>query len=190
MNLLGMVAWWARWIGRLPPSHRQLLEAANKADCVFLPRVEAGWVGNAMALIGLTLGVLWTKSHRAGDDGVLGWVALALIGVGMMIQMIWRHIDYGWHIDFARRRIAPEGAVGEPLDLMDDKQAGDNYCVVCTPGEKWRSLVIDIRHIERGRVARLFQIAGPARRADRRWLSTLADVLARRLQIGRAGMTF
>ena len=40
-----------------------------------------------------------------------------------------------------------------------------------------------------GRPIRLFQTPGPARLADHRVLSALADVLARRLQVGRDGLS-
>ena len=58
-----------------------------------------------------------------------------------------------------------------------------------TQGSGKRSVAIDLRHAERGRVARLFQTPGPARIADHQALSALCDVLSRRLRIGRDGLT-
>ena len=188
MSAHGFAAGWARWVGRPPPSSQQLLKAATDNDPLFLPRVEIGWVGSAVALTGLVLGVLWARGHQGGPGDAVGWLALFLVLAGMVIQMTWRHIDNGWLVDFTRRGVQPVGTTGPGVQAHE--LMGSDYCVMLSPGDKWRSLVIDLRHNDTGRVARLFQTPGPARMTDHRALSALADVLARRLHVRRDGMTF
>lgn len=174
----------ARLIGGPIPRYSELLAAAEKDDSVFLPRIEPGWVGAAVALLGLATGVMWARSQPAAGDLTLGWIALAMILVGMFIQLTRRRINSGWQVDLLARSISPVGMTGQPLQLAD----GD-YAIVCTAGDRKRSLAIDLRHAQRGRALRLFQTPGPARLADHRVLSALADVLARRLQLARDGLT-
>lgn len=173
-----------RLLGERPPSYESLLARAELPAPLFLPRIEAGWVGSAVALVGLVLGVGWARLDPSGAQQGWGWLALLLIFGGMGLQLTRRHMDQGWTVDWQLRRFTPVGAVGQPLQIE-----GEGYVIVCTAGDKRRSVAIDLRHDERGRIARLFQTPGPARLADHRTLSALADVLARRLQLGRDGLT-
>lgn len=173
-----------RLIGGPVPRYSELLAAAEKDDSVFLPRIEPGWVGAAIALLGLAIGVLWVRSQPAAGDLTVGWVALAMVLVGMLIQLTRRRISSGWQVDLLARSITPVGLSGQALQLGD----GD-YAIVCTAGDRKRSLAIDVRQAEGRRMMRLFQTPGPVRLADHRTLSALADVLARRLNVGRDGLT-
>ncbi|HSW07757.1 hypothetical protein [Aquabacterium sp.] len=173
-----------RLFGQAPPRYRDLLAAAEQADEMFLPRIEPGWVGSALALLGLAAGLWWARSQPTGGGFGMGWLALAMILLGMLIQLTRRHMDSGWQLDLQHRLITPVGLAGEPVQI-----GGDDYSLVCTAGDRKRSLAIDLRHAQRGRVARLFQTPGPVRLGDHRVLSALTDVLARRLQVGREGLT-
>lgn len=173
-----------RLLGDRPPSYESLLAQAEQPAPLFLPRIETGWIGSAVALAGLGVGLAWVRFDPSGSQQAWGWLALLLVFGGMGLQFGRRHIDTGWTIDWQARRITPVGATGQPVQID-----GEGYAVVCTAGDKRRSVAIDLRHDERGRVARLFQTPGPARMADHRTLSALADVLSRRLGVGRGGLT-
>lgn len=174
----------ARLVGVRIPRYSELLAAAETDDSVFLPRIEPGWLGAAIALIGLAAGVFWARSQPAAGDLTVGWIALALILLGMLVQLTRRRINSGWQVDLLARSITPVGQSGQALRLAD----GD-YAIVCTAGDRKRSLAIDVRQAEGRRVMRLFQTPGPVRLADHRVLSALADVLARRLNVARDGLT-
>lgn len=181
--MIGAMA--ARWLGRRPPRYRDLLATAERDDVVFLPHIEPGRVGNALALVGLALGVVWARWHSPGGETVVGWVALALVFAGMLIQTSLRRIDTGWQVDLRRRLITPVGCIGEPVTV-----SGNGFNVTFAAAEKKRCVVIDLCQDDKGRVVRLFETPGSVRLADHRALSGLADVLARRLQVRRDGLTF
>lgn len=170
--------------GVKPPGGRELLAAADAGEQLFLPRIEPGWIGSALAVLGLVIGVWWARRDPRGLDATPGWVALALIAAGMVLQFTRRRIDTGWRVDFAQRRIEPVGIDGSALTLE-----GDGWVIVCTEGRRKRSVAIDLRHAERGRVARLFETAGRAGLAEHRALSALSDRLAQRLKTARDGLT-
>jgi hypothetical protein len=78
----------------------------------------------------------------------------------------------------------PEGLPGQPI-LMGTPQG---YAVSCVTGDRLRSVAIDLRHGERGRVARIFQTPARTSMKKHRACSELTDVLAARLGVAREGL--
>lgn len=183
----------------------ELLRAAEQDEVVFLPRLEPGWQGAALAVAGAALGEGWallTKMGRepsaplAGLDAAasaavsaylgpsLGWLALILIFVGLLIQLSTWRVRGGWRLNLTRREFAPEGLAGQPHTVLDPS----GYALSCVAGDRFRSVAIDLRHEERGRVARLFQTPARTSMKNIRACSELTDVLARRLGVAREGL--
>jgi hypothetical protein len=78
----------------------------------------------------------------------------------------------------------PEGLPGQPV-LLESTQG---YALSCVAGDRFRSVAIDLRHEERGRVARIFQTPARTSMKNLRACSELTDVLAARLGVAREGM--
>lgn len=160
--------------------YKRLLEQAQGDEMLLLPRVEAHWPGMAIGLVSVAAGVALFKVGAPGAN-TWGWVAMAGMIVGMLLHWRWKKLDTGWQVHFAQRRVAPVGVRGQPA-LIE----GGGWAIHTAPGDRRASIAIDLRHPDLGRVARLFE--SPARRgADQRCLSQLADTLARRLGVDRAG---
>ena len=179
----------------------ELLRAAEQDDEVFLPRLEPGWQGAALAVAGAAMGEGWallTKMGRepaapaAGLDPAvvaaagpaLGWLALILIFVGLLIQLSTWRVRGGWRLRLSRRELQPEGLAGHPHTL----QHPAGYALSCVAGDRFRSVAIDLRHDERGRVARIFQTPARTSMKNIRACSELTDILARRLGVAREGL--
>jgi hypothetical protein len=163
----------------LAPSLDRLVHTAREAPQLFLPRVEPHPAGMWVGLASVALGV-WAAAADAGP--VIGWVALCGVFVGMLLHARLRRVAAGWQVDFAARTVTPNGLPGEAVSV-----GGDGWSVACAPGERRSAMAIDLRHADRGRVARLYD-SGPYLRGRRmRQLDELADVLARRLQVARSG---
>jgi hypothetical protein len=160
------------------PTLAELVQAAGAGPAVFLPRVEAHPAGMAVAGVALMLGV----AAGAWVSPTLGWVALVVMMLAMLLHARVMRVRAGWQVDFVARRIAPHGLHGE-AETID----GEGWSIVCAPGDKRQSIAIDLRHADRGRVARLYDSAPRLRGAQMKQLSELADVLARRLRVERAG---
>jgi hypothetical protein len=100
---------------------------------------------------------------------------------GLVLHGLWRRPGAGWRVDFAARRVEPMGQRGEAV-VLD----GDGWSIATAAGERRTHVAIDLRHRQRGRVARLLDrpARGPTPIAP---ISALADVLAQRLGVERTG---
>lgn len=187
----------------------ELLRAAEQDEEIVLPRLEPGWQGAALAVAGAALGEGWavlTKMGRepsvpaaaleatssasvsAGASAILGpamgWLALILIFAGLLIQLSTWRVRGGWRVNLSRREFAPHGLAGEGHTLLNPK----GYALSCVAGDRFRSVAIDLRHEERGRIARIFQTPARTSMKNIRACSELTDVLARRLGVAREGL--
>jgi hypothetical protein len=163
------------------PTVHTLRDQARDQPTVLLARVESHWVGMALGLGSAALALLFGQLGWMSSGGAVAWLPVVGMLLGMLLHWRWKKTDAGWHVDFAQRQIAPQGISGEATKLE-----GQAWQVQVGPGEFRRIIAIDLRHPERGRVARLYE--SPARSLpDQRALSELADVLARRLRAERSG---
>jgi len=158
---------------------RWLREGAQQ-PVLALPSQRPHVLGSVVGLASLALGVL---AQREGFPAQQLVSALALGGVGLGMLLHWgvQQVDGGWRVDFERRLIEPLGAgAGAAVQI-----AGGGWRIQGGgPGQ----IAIDLRHEDRGRVVRL--VDRPARRfAEVKRLDALADLLARRLQVARSGLT-
>lgn len=157
-----------------------LCAQAARDPVLFLPRIESHGLGMALGLGSAAVGFGLSQSEWAGREAG-AWVALAGVLTGMLLHWRWKRADSGWQIDFAQRRVAEVGGRAEAETI-----SGDGWTIQAAPGERRTAVAIDLRHEDRGRVARLFET--PARnKAAARQLSELADTLALRLHITRTG---
>ena len=162
--------------------------AATEGE-VFLPHLAPGWQGAALAVAGAALGEGWAVLTRAGSAStsaspLIGWLALLLIFGGLLLQFTQWRVRGGWRVRLTDRTFTPEGRPGHPVTLGDEP----GWSLACVAGERFRSVAIDLKHTERGRVARVYQTPGRARLKDIRACSALTDELARRLGIAREGL--
>lgn len=167
----------------------ELLQAAQRDEEVFLPMRVPGWHGAALAVAGAALGEWWVIRSKAGTvtdtaGSWLGWLALQLILVGLLVQMTRLQVKGGWSVRFADRRLEPRGLPGHTVVL----EGSEGYTLSCVAGDRFRSVAIDLRHEERGRVARLFQTPARTSLRDIRACSALTDCLAQRLGVARGGL--
>lgn len=157
-----------------------LLQQASREQVLFLPRVESHEAGGAIGLICFAVGVVAAQWTFPGHEAV-AWAALGGVFLGMVLHWRWKKAHVGWRIDFNRRVVEPVGLRGraQPID-------GAGWSIQVAPGDKRTCVAIDLRHADRGRVARLIDV--PARgKSDTFNLDQLADRLALRLQIPRTG---
>lgn len=179
----------------------ELLRAAEQDEEVFLPRLEPGWQGAALAVAGAAMGEGWALITKMGSEPAspvagldaavaaalgpaLGWFALILIFSGLLIQLSTWRVRGGWRVNLLRRQCQPEGLAGATHVLLDPS----GYALSCVAGDRFRSIAIDLRHEERGRVARLFQTPARLSMKNIKACSELTDVLARRLGVTREGL--
>jgi len=160
------------------PALADLLRAAGEGSTLFLPKVEAHPVGMVVGALALGLGA----AAGALSSATLGWVALVAMMLAMLLHARVMRARSGWQVDFAARRVTPHRLYGE-AETLD----GEGWTIVCAPGDRRQSIAIDLRHVDRGRVARLYDSPPRLRGAQMKLLSELADVLARRLRVERAG---
>lgn len=150
---------------------------------LLLQRRRPHVAGSLVALASVALGVLAQREGFPAPQ-VAGAVALFGVLLGMLLHWLWQQPDGGWRVDFERRRVEPLGPVpggAEPVAIV-----GEGWSIQVAPGERRGQLAIDLRHEDRGRVARL--VDRPARRlAEVQRLIELADLLAGRLQVARTG---
>ncbi len=158
----------------------QLVASARHQAVLTLARLEPHPTGAVLGLAGTALGVLAYRSDWAWRD-TLAAVAMAAVLAGLVLHGLWRRPGAGWRVDFAARRVEPMGQRGEAF-VLD----GDDWSIATTPGERRTHVAIDLRHRQRGRVARLLDrpARGPTPIAQ---ISALADVLAQRLGVERTG---
>ncbi len=158
----------------------QLVLKASREPVLFLPRVEPHEAGRVLALLCFAVGA-WAAQARFSGHDLVAWAALAGIMLGMLLNWRWMKADAGWRVDFNQRRIEPVGVRGQALPIT-----GEGWSIQVAPGEKRTCLAIDLRHADRGRVARLIDV--PARgKSDSFNLNQLADRLATRLEVPRTG---
>jgi hypothetical protein len=170
---------------RAAPSTASWLREGAESPVLRLPRWRPHLFGGALALVSVAIGVLAQRDGFAASQA-LGWLALAGVGAGMLLHTVWRQADGGWRVDFERRCVEPLDPSPEGVEAV--QIAGAGWSIQVTPGERRGQLAIDLRHEDRGRVARL--VDRPARGlAEVQRLSDLADLLARRLQVARSGPT-
>ena len=161
------------------PSLQQLVRQARDEPQVFLPHVVPHPAGTWIGLGSVALGA-W--AHGRDVSPMVQWIALAGLLVGMWLYARLKRAEAGWQVDFAARSIAPRGLPGEPVSLDDS-----GWSLACAPGERRSSVAIDLRHADRGRVARLYDSGPRLRGTKMTHLNELADVLAERLRIARSG---
>lgn len=157
-----------------------LLQQASRDPVLFLPRVESHQAGGIIGLLSFAIGVLAAQATFPGHEW-LAWAALGGVFVGALLHWRWKKANAGWRVDFNRRLVEPVGLRGRAQPI-----AGEGWSIQVAPGDKRTCVAIDLRHVERGRVARLIDV--PARgKSDTFNLDQLADRLALRLQIPRTG---
>lgn len=161
------------------PSLEQLVRQARDEPRVFLPRVEPHPAGTWIGLGSVALGA-W--AHGRDVPALVGWIALAGVLVGMWLYARLKRASTGWQVDIASRSVVPRGVPGQAV-VLDDGE----WSLACAPGERRSAVAIDLRHADRGRVARLYDSGPRLRGADMTRLNELADVLAERLRIVRSG---
>lgn len=163
-----------------PGRLERIVRDAREAPQVFLPRVEPHPAGTWVGLGSVALGA-W--AHGADAPPIVAWVALAGLLAGMLLYAWLERADAGWQVDFDARAVTPRALPGESVTLDD----GAGWSVACAPGERRSAVAIDLRHVDHGRVARLFDSGPRLRGARLALLNELADVLALRLRIERSG---
>ncbi|MEY2730202.1 MAG: hypothetical protein RL584_1328 [Pseudomonadota bacterium] len=187
----------------------ELLRSAREDDEVFLPRLEPGWQGAVLAVVGAVLGEGWALLTKMGQEPTassaastgaamgglgadlaaragpaLGWLALILIFVGLLIQLCTWRVRGGWRLRVSAGELTPEGLAGEPLRLGSPQ----GYALCCVAGDRFRSVAIDLRHEERGRIARIYQTPARTSMKNIQACCELTDVLALRLGVAREGL--
>lgn len=156
------------------------ISVAERDPMVVLPRLEPHWAGMAVGFASAALGVALARTEGPAREP-LAWLALAGGLVGMLLHWRWKRTTDGWRVDFERRRIEPVGGRGT-VEAVD----GAGWSIQTAPSDRKANIAIDLRHVDRGRVARLVDV--PARRRQEMIrVSRLADVLARRLGVERSG---
>ncbi len=158
----------------------KLLQQASREQVLFLPRVQSHEAGGVIGLLCFVLGVVAAQGTFPGHQ-VVAWLALGGVFLGMLLHWRWKKTHAGWRVDFTRRVVEPVGLRGRVQPIT-----GEGWSIQVAPGDKRSCVAIDLRHVERGRVARLVDM--PARgKSDTFNLDQLADRLALRLQIPRSG---
>lgn len=165
---------------RLPTVH-SLLAAARGQPVLLLAKVQAHPAGTVLGLGSALLGFWLSRQSAFSQQTPLLWATLVGVFLGMLLHWRWKRSNQGWQVDFAARRVQPQGLLGEPVVLQ-----GEDWQVQVAPGDSRRVIAIDLRHPDLGRVARLYEAAA-RKHADQKALSELADVLAQRLGAQRTG---
>jgi hypothetical protein len=157
-----------------------LLAQAADAPVLFIPRIESHWLGMAIGFVSTAGGLVLSQTDFAGR-AAWSWVALGGLLAGMLLHWRWKKADCGWRVDFARRRVEPIGVLGDAAQIE-----GGGWSIQVAPSDRRAKVAIDLRHEERGRVARLLDTFA-SRKVDQTRLSELADTIARRLNVARTG---
>ena len=158
----------------------RLLAQARQQPSFELTRPEPHPAGAVLGLAGMLAGVLVYRSEGPWRD-TLGAAALGVVLLGLVLHGLWRRQGTGWRVDVAARRLEPLGERGDAV-VLD----GTGWSIATAPGERRSHVAIDLRHADRGRVARLFDHPAYGSRPVQQ-ISALADVLAERLGVERAG---
>lgn len=165
---------------------RRLLDEAQRADTLLLPRIEPHPLGLVVGLGGAALGIATARIETLPLRSELGWLALALVALGMLMFQFMLRAGVGWRIDIAARALEPVGIT----DAQPAPLSGEGWALYCIAGSKKRSLALEFRHEDGGKPLRVFQTRGGAGRDEHHLTSALADRLAARLAVRRDGLTF
>ncbi len=158
------------------------LAQAGSDPVLFLPRLESHPAGAVVGLLSALLGALAYRLDDFNGRDLLGWLALAGVLAGMLLHARFKRADTGWRVDFAARSVEPVGLRGGPEAIV-----GTGWSIQVAPGERRAGVAIDLRHADRGRVARLLDVPARSQRALRQ-VDQLADRLAERLAVPRSGL--
>ncbi|OWQ83035.1 hypothetical protein CDN99_27430 [Roseateles aquatilis] len=161
-----------------------LIAQSEGEPSVLLPKIEPHPAALVVGLGGTALGLWATRQASLPWREELGWLALAMVVAGMLMWTLMKRRGIGWRLDFASRRIAPEGEPGVPASLD-----APGWRVCCVAGNKRRSLALEFRHEDGGRPLRVLQTRAGADRREHELVSRLADVIARRLSMSREGLS-
>ena len=160
----------------------RLASQAERVPVLWLPRPEPHPAGMMLGLGGGVVGVAAVRGSVPGHE-TLAWACLVAVLAGMVLHWRLKRARSGWRIDFEARRLEPVGLRDQALTLE-----GPGWSVQVAPGERRSQVAIDLRHVDRGRVARLLDL--PVRgRAATAGLDALATTIARRLRVERTGPT-
>ncbi len=167
----------------LGTSSAALLREAADQPSVFLPQPRPRLWGSALALASLALGV-WSQSEGFPAPQAVGVLALAGVAVGLLLHHLWQQLDSGWRLHFGPPgRLEPVGTQRGEAWLLQ----GEGWSIHAAPGSRRHQVAIDLHQEGRGPVARLLD--QPARRmGEVRRVCALADLLAQRLGVERAGL--
>ncbi len=163
---------------------RQLLSEAERSESLMLPHLEPHPAALLVGLVGTALGLATVRIEHMPWTRELGWLALGLVVAGMLMYALMLRPGIGWRIGLAEARLEPVGQAGAPAVLK-----GAGWKLLCVAGAKRRSLALEFRHEDGGRPLRVFQTRANAGRSEHQLTSQLADVLARRLKVERAGLS-
>jgi len=158
----------------------RLLADARHQPRFDLTRPEPHPAGALLGLGGMLAGVWIYRSEGPWRD-TLAAAALGVVLLGLVLHGLWRRPGTGWRVDVAARRLEPLGGRGEAV-VLD----GSGWSIATAPGERRSHVAIDLRHVDRGRVARLLDQPAYGSRPVQQ-ISALADVLAKRLGVERTG---
>lgn len=161
-----------------------LIAQSERDSSVLLPRIEPHPASLIVGLGGTVLGVCVARDPTLPARELLGWLALVLVFAGMLMWTLMKRQGVGWRLDFAARRVRPEGETGTPASLD-----APGWRLFCVPGSKRRSLALEFRHEDGGRPLRVLQTRAGADRREHELVSQLADVIARRLSMPREGLS-
>jgi hypothetical protein len=160
----------------------RLVDDAGRVPVLWLPRPEAHPAGMLLGLGGFFGGIAAVRWTFPGHE-VVAWACLVAVFAGMVLHWRLQRATSGWRVDFDARRVEPVGLRGEAQGIE-----GAGWSVQVAPGDRRAHVAIDLRHADRGRVARLFDV--PVRgKAAAAQLDALAATIARRLRIERSGLT-
>jgi hypothetical protein len=126
----------------------RLLAQARQQPSFELTRPEPHPAGAVLGLAGMLAGVLVYRSEGPWRD-TLGAAALGVVLLGLALHGLWRRPGTGWRVDVAARRLEPLGQRGDAV-VLD----GPGWSIATAPGERRSHVAIDLRHADRGRVAR------------------------------------
>jgi hypothetical protein len=157
------------------------LQKASREPVLFLPHVQPHAAGGLIGLASFVVGLFAAQATFKGHQ-VLAWIALIGVLVGMVLHWRWITKDAGWRVLFDERRVEPVGVRGDAQTL-----GTSGWSIQIAPGAKRSSVAIDLRHENRGRVARLVDVRVSGK-ADTVNLDQLADRLAQRLGVARTGL--
>ena len=164
---------------------RRLLEESQSADSLVLPLLEPHPAALIVGLSGAALGVAAVRIPQLPWAPQLAWVALILVVAGMLMYLLMRRVGVGWQIDLLAAQLTP---LGQP-SLAAASLKGEGWKLLCINGAKRRSLALEFRHVDGGRPLRVFQTRAGANREEHSLVSQLADTVAQRLGVERAGLS-